>query len=104
MFGIVGNTAPFSRANHEAYRYHPMEIPAYRYESEFAQKYGWYQSLPIEIFVENYPNLICKHSGNISRPPLWAWAMGGLVALLVCIVKPIMDLVLGGAACLVGKR
>lgn len=88
----------WSRAAQEAYNRHPMEITAYQYEADFAKEYHWFTVLEPAVFIDNYPHLIRKNAGTIEPPPLWAWALGSFLTLLLALIKPLSDVVVGGLA------
>jgi hypothetical protein len=92
-----GRNKRWSEASYEAYRYHPMEIPAYDYEAAFAEAYWDYYHAPdLEYFLNKHPHLVCRHSGmQVTKRPGWmAWAIATILLSLVVICKPILELML----------
>lgn len=77
--------------NYNSYRYHELEIPAYDYEQVFGEHFHLYQNYDSKHLFKQAPQLILQSSNCLQRPPIWAWLLGSLIALLLAIVKPIAD-------------
>ena len=80
-----------------AYRFHPMEDPAYQFEAAFAEAYSDYRFHDLAYFFNKYPQLIRPHSGYppSNRPPRWAWYAGIGLSALISLSKPPLDLCFG---------
>ncbi|MCP4441633.1 MAG: hypothetical protein GY810_22215 [Aureispira sp.] len=77
---------------YQAYRYHEMEIPAYDHESIFGENFHHYRNADDSSYLfQQAPKLVIKNSNSPKRPPIWAWLLGSIIALVLTIVKPIAD-------------
>lgn len=84
-------------AAQQAYRFHPMEMPAYDFEYSFARAYSAKGRLGTEQFLAKHPELLRTTSAypQNNYAPSWAWYLALLLSLLIALSKPLLDLLIG---------
>lgn len=85
----------WARANYAAYRFHPLEMTAYKHEFNFQQHSHLFTPTSdiADLFYQS-PDLLCLSSNYAELPPRWAWWLGAILLIILTISKPIMDWVL----------
>lgn len=102
--GLFQERLPWRKAQRQAYRQHPMEVPAYWQEGLFRKQSTLFQARAVNDFFKETPHLICTHSRIPQAPPLFfhgiAWFLCGLIALS----KPFLDVLLYPLSIALGGR
>jgi len=94
----------WSNIGYSAYQQHPMEQSAYTHERNFCSLLPQYQAHMIRVFIEGYPHLVCQYTGDesCSSPSLLAHILGTVTAVMISIIKPMVDMLLVVVALLLG--
>jgi hypothetical protein len=94
----------WSSSKSKAYRQHPMEVPAYNQEAEFEKKISTFYSDESKKYSGRYPELICTDSQLPDSPSFIFHFSGGLLALFISIIKPVIELIIIVVALILGGR
>lgn len=79
-----------AQARNQAYRYHPMEIPAYDHE---ALTLKYIKEVGVDKFVEDPPlHLVVNNTGYRYNSGMIAYFFAGAFLLLCTLFKPIIEL------------
>ena len=85
----------WSEASHWAYRYHPLEIPAYDFEAQFGQRYQEYLAAwDIKDFVKHNPKMIQGNSGlgGLAPASKLSRVLALFLLILIALAKPLLEL------------
>lgn len=88
---------PLEQAGYDAYRKHPMEVPAYQHEADFGRAYRHFlmNSADLPNFFKKNERLVRADSGyGTIRPACWAMFFAMLISFFVTITKPLLELLL----------
>lgn len=86
-----------NQASYDAYRLHPMEMPAYKHEDDFGYAYRKFlhESADLDLFFRRNPFLIKEDADyGKRRPPWWAYIFAMLISLFITFSKPVLELLL----------
>lgn len=91
--GLFKDKQPFKKAARQAYRQHPMEIPAYSQEEHFQKKIDLYKQSSVDSFFEQAPELIIEKPLLIEKPSVFFHSLGSISAFVISLLKPCLEII-----------